>query len=145
MPSISLSITPFGPLIDVVIEVSQPRQQALTKAGKPIPPSITARLLIDTGASCTSIDAQIFQSLGLTPTGTMDIHTPSTGINPVQQNQYDVRIIIPHSAISRYFHAVPVLEANFQAQGIQGLLGRDILKECVLFYNGEIGLYTLSF
>lgn len=145
MPSISQNISPFGPLIDLIIEVSQPRQQALEKAGKPIPTGVTARLLIDTGASCTSIDSSVFSALALNPTGTIDIHTPSTGAVPVQQNQYDVRLIIPHISINRYFHAVPVVEANFQAQGIQGLLGRDILRECVFIYNGEIGVYTLSF
>jgi hypothetical protein len=32
-----------------------------------------------------------------------------------------------------------------QAQGIHALIGRDILMQCVLHYNGTTGTFTLAF
>lgn len=145
MPSVNLQISPAGPLVDVTIAVTDARAQALTNAKLPIPAPAQARLLIDTGASNTSLDQAIITSLGLQPTGTVQMHTPSTANAPVTCNQYDVRLSIPHPWLHRHFHAVPVLAADFSAQGLHGLLGRDLLASCVLIYNGEMGFYTLSF
>jgi hypothetical protein len=146
MPSISLQISPLGPLIDVQIGVSAPREAALKAAGQSVPNHIVARLLIDTGASGTSIDISIPPALGLTPSGLTSVHTPSTGNTPVLKNQFDVRLTIPHPGINRNFLAIPVIESDLlTSQGIHGLLGRDILSFCVLIYNGDTGLYTLSF
>jgi predicted aspartyl protease len=48
----------------------------LTLAGQPVPNPYAIRGLIDTGATCTSIDTQILQQLGIPSTGTTRIHTP---------------------------------------------------------------------
>ncbi|MCW5621004.1 MAG: hypothetical protein KIS79_07865 [Burkholderiales bacterium] len=43
------------------------------------------------------------------------------------------------------FEAIPVIESKLSGQGaIQGLIGRDILRECNFTYNGEAGFYILS-
>lgn len=146
MPSVNAQINPqFGPLIDVQIHVSEPRAHALTANNQVIPPAVSARLLIDTGASNTCIDPRLIAALGIAPTGSVPMHTPTTAGTPVHCDQYDIKLIIPHPVLSRVFGAVPVLASDFSAQGMQGLLGRDILAHCVFIANGEIGFYTLSF
>jgi hypothetical protein len=30
-------------------------------------------------------------------------------------------------------------------QGLQGLIGRDVLEHCLLHYNGSIGYFTLGY
>lgn len=146
MPSVNLNISQQGAMIDVLIEVSQQRKLAMQSAGLIAPIAVPCRLLIDTGASSTCLDSWIFKSLNINPIGTVEMHTPSTSVNNAHRcNQYDICLIVPHQAINRYFHTIPALESEFSHQGIDGLLGRDILESCLFIYNGELGIYTLSF
>jgi hypothetical protein len=126
------------------VGVSKPREDALTKAGQPVPPPVVARLLIDTGASGTVIDPAIVNQLNLSPTGLMTIHTPSTGVTPHQINQYDVSLVILHQILTRTFFALPIGECSLKSQGIDGLLGRDILTHCLFIYAGPDNAYILS-
>ena len=41
--------------------------------------------------------------------------------------------------------AMPVLETHLRSQGIDGLIGRDVLQKCNLVYNGQLNLFTLSY
>jgi hypothetical protein len=146
MPSVNLNILPLGAVIDVHIGVSGPRREALAQAHQPIPPPVACRLLIDTGASCTCVDEGVIQQLQLSPSGVVNIHTPSTSAHQTHAcQQYDISLILPHPAISRVFSAIPVIQSSFAHQGMDGLLGRDLLASCLLVYNGELGIYTLSF
>jgi hypothetical protein len=146
MLGVNAPIGALGPVLDVHVGVSSPRRRMLEAASLAVPPNQPCRLLIDTGASCTCVDKWVIQSLALTPSGSTEVHTPSTGAgNPHSCNQYDVSLIIPHSELSRIFHAIPVIESEFSHQGIDGLLGRDVLNRCLFIYNGELGVYTLAF
>src|ERR1700679_2633414 len=125
MPHLSLAISPRGPLLQFLIGVSGPRATALSAAGQPIPPHIPITGLIDTGASCTSIDPSILIQLGIPTSGTTTVHTPSTQANaPHPVNLYDISLVLAHPLITRTFQAVPVIEANLIHQGIQALIGR---------------------
>ncbi|WP_155518296.1 hypothetical protein [Ralstonia solanacearum] len=103
--------------------------------------------MIDTGASCTVVDAGLVAPLGLTPTGQMSAHTPSTNGVPHRCNQYDVQLIIPSGTGQPPFwiQAIAVMETNLAAGGISGLIGRDVLSRCVLVYSGSSNLYILSY
>lgn len=148
MPHISGTITPWGPLINVMISLSQPRLQALQQLGMPVPPPKVAKLVVDTGASMTAIDEAILTALNLTPTGTQSIHTPSTQGTPHQVNLYDVGIIIfgfPNMPPALVVGAHPVIDGNYKAQGIDGLLGRDILSMGRVIYGGPDSYFMISF
>jgi len=148
VPHLSGQVTPWGPLINVVVGVSGPRQQALVLASQPIPPGIVAKLVVDTGASLTSIDSTILAQLALPPTGQVAIHTPSTQGNPHSANQFDVSLVIFGTSANTLVYniaALPVIDGNFKAQGIDGLLGRDVLSACRLTYSGHDGMYLMSF
>jgi predicted aspartyl protease len=134
-----------GPLIDVLVGVSQPRRQAMQSAGLPIPQQIQMRALIDTGASGTCVDPCIIKSLGLTPSGSVPIHTPSTNGVALVYSQYDISLALHHAKGTYHFHSLPVIEASLTSQGIQALIGRDVLEECLFIYDGASGSYTLAF
>jgi predicted aspartyl protease len=137
-----------GPVLTVVIGVSVARADALVAAGESIPTGIRARALIDTGASCTCVDPSILGSLRLTPTGTVSVHTPSTGGAAHLAEQYDVSLIIPGAGthhVPLVISAVPVMAANLSLQGVDALIGRDVLRECILIYNGSSGTFTIAF
>jgi hypothetical protein len=40
---------------------------------------------------------------------------------------------------------VSVMEAALEGQGIQALIGRDILKNCLFVYDGKAGTFALAF
>jgi len=149
MPHFTLPITPAGPVMALYIGVSQAKRGVLTAAGLSIPPPILIKGLVDTGASGTCVDPAHIQQLGLTPTGTVPVLTPSTGATPHSANQYDVSIFIPgatqnHPVFS--LQNVAVLESHLTAgQGIDALIGRDILAHCLLNYDGASGLFTIAY
>lgn len=147
MPNLTIQLSPSGPLVEVSVGVSVPRRDALTKAGQAVPANVPARLLIDTGAGSTCLDPSVISALGLSPTGTIPIHTPSTCGVPHVCNQYDVLLIIIHPRLHKTWGAIPIIESQnlLATQGIHGLLGRDILAECHFIYNGEARFYTLCF
>jgi hypothetical protein len=148
---LSLIHRPFiddQPIITVLIGVSLPRRHALTVSGLPIPNLVTMRLLIDTGASCVALDQTAIASLGLVPTGRATVHTPSTdAAAPHFCNQYDVSLVLPAASerMPLLLEALPILEGAFRHQGIDGLLGRDVLAQCTLVYNAPVGSYTLAY
>lgn len=145
MPHITLQIGPSGPVLDLEIGVSQAREDALKKAGQPVPPPLRIRGLIDTGASCTCVDPLVLGRLQLTPTGKVAINTPSTGSVPHTADQYDVSLILMSSYLRLLFPAKSVVESHLSIQGIDALIGRDILEKCLLVYDGQAATFTLAF
>ena len=96
MPLIHRPLTDGAPLVSVLIGVSAPRRQALIASGLAVPDPVVMHLLIDTGASCVSLDQTAIAPLGLAPTGRATVHTPSTdAAAPHFCNQYDVSLILP--------------------------------------------------
>ena len=59
--------------------------------------------------------------------------------------QYDVALLLYHSDNSRIFGSHPVIATDFSQQGIGGLLGRDVLKSCLMVYDGAHGHFSLAF
>ena len=146
MPTIIIPITSEGAVVKVLVGISQPRVLALRAAGQTAPQPIPLRLLVDTGADMTSIQGGLLAPLGIAPTGSIQMYTPSTAGTPVQCNQYDVGIVY-HSAIpfSWPLAIVPIFECSSFMGTYQGLLGKDILNRCVLTYNSFGLTATISF
>jgi hypothetical protein len=146
VPHLTLPITPDGPLLDFLCGVSKPRADALQKARIPIPPPVSVKGLIDTGASITSIDPAVLKSIGVVSTGTVPVHTPSTKSScPHIANQFDVSIVLAHPLMTRTWRAVPVIESELAHAGIQALIGRDILEYCLMTYDGQAGTFAIGF
>jgi hypothetical protein len=142
-----LPISPDGPLLDILVGVSHPREEALKAASQPIPAPVPVRALIDTGASCSCLDSQIITRLALTPTGSIPGHTPSTGTTPYNFSQFDISLIIPLQSPTLIirFACVPIIAADLASQGLQALIGRDILRLSLFVYDGQEGIFTISF
>lgn len=146
MPHINIPFSSGAPILDLLIGVSNPRADALKKAGQPVPKAMTVRALIDTGARCTNIDPTILKALSVPSTGTVPCHTPSTKSGqPHIANQFDVSLVLIHPLLSRTFFAIPVIESELCHQGFQVLLGRDVLAFCLLTYDGQSQTATLAF
>ena len=119
----------------------------MTAAGLPVPQYVTGTFLLDTGASGTCVDPGLVAPLGLTPTGNVQMQTPSTAGTPVTCSLFDISMYIPGTGQTAGFmiEAIPVIEAGLRAQGIDGLLGRDVLDRCTFICNGSAGMFTLAY
>ncbi|MHB8409388.1 MAG: aspartyl protease family protein [Acidiferrobacterales bacterium] len=153
MPSLNLQISPLGPILQAFIAVSPPRQTVLQKAGQPVPPPQLGTFLVDTGASGTCVDPSLLVALGITPKGITSVQTPSTNGAAALCPVYDVQLIVipamqspPKTPISFMPHvrSISVIGAQLVHQGIHGLIGRDVLEQWLLIYNGQVGVFTLS-
>ena len=156
MPSINLPIDPAGgPILAAFLLASAPRIAALQRANQPAPPPQSGRFLVDTGASVTVVDPALIGPLGLTPKNFMLVATPTTGTTPPLRPVYDVQIILPPSFTPRsaqlgpsgvmpHMRALSVVATDMRPQGIDGLIGRDVLENVLLIYNGHTGTYTLA-
>lgn len=62
-------------------------------------------------------------------------------------NLFDVMLFIPGNSQGggHLIDALPIVETQLSSQGIDGLLGRDVLNNCMLIFNGSGGFYTLSY
>ncbi len=145
MPHVTLQLSPSGPVLDLLVGVSLPRAEALRRAGRHAPPPVSVRGLIDTGASGTCVDPACLQKLELQATGAVPIHTPSTGETPHWCDQFDVSVALLHPRLQMTIRALPVLASPLAYQGLQVLLGRDVLAQCLLVYDGPTGLFSLAF
>ncbi|MFN0053921.1 MAG: retropepsin-like aspartic protease [Planctomycetales bacterium] len=146
MPILTLPITADGPIVQVLVGISWPRRKAMKAANLAVPNPEVGRFLIDTGATSTCIDPRIIQSLGIPPSGSISIQTPSTNSTPHQCSLFDVSLgmAMPGNAIHVFATTLPVVECQLTSQGIDGLLGRDILDKCLLTYNGAGKLFILA-
>jgi hypothetical protein len=148
MPHFTLQISPQGPVVDAGIMIGTARQQALQDAGQDVPAPQMIRALIDTGASISGVDPTVLTALGLTQTGEAEIHTPSTRGVAVTTPTYDVRIaIIAGRAGDLHFisETIQVTATDLSPQGFQTLIGTDVLRSCILHYNGADGHFTLAY
>jgi hypothetical protein len=148
MPHFSLNLDLSGPVVNAGVSVSEGRLHALMAANEPIPQMQIIRALIDTGASFTSVDPSVLAALNLTPTGTIDIVTPSTGQGTHTADTYDVDFKIGAGPNDTPLSISNLRIAScdlFLKQGIHALIGRDILQRCIFIYNGAISMFSLSF
>ena len=148
MPHFTRPLEASGPVVNAGVIVSEGRLQALTTANEPIPQMQYISALIDTGASFTSLDPAVLTALNLTPTGTIEIVTPSTGQGTHTADTYDVDIRIGAGPDDTPLSISNLRVAScdlFLKQGIHALIGRDILKRCILIYNGSMNQFSVSF
>jgi hypothetical protein len=73
--------------------------------------------------------------------------TASTGAKPHTCNQYDVFLMLinPKGTLLYVAQSMPVFEMPLAAQGIEALIGRDVLAAGILIYNGATKSFTLSY
>jgi predicted aspartyl protease len=138
-------------VVNATVYVSEGRRLALLAQNLPIPLPRMIRALVDTGASFTSVEPAVLGvlGLGLTPTGTIDIVTPSTGQGVHTADTYDVDFVIAGAHQQEPPLILPNLRVAacdlFLRQGIHALIGRDILERCILVYNGSQSTFSLAF
>ncbi len=142
MPSFTTALADLavsGPLVQLVVGPSTSLIQSIGPQTAPAQQRLLG--IVDTGASSTVLSAAMIAQLGIQPVGVIAVHTPST-TTAVICHQYQVNIYFPQSAT---VEDVLAIEAPMGDQGIQCLIGRDILRHGVLIYIGYSNQFTLAF
>jgi hypothetical protein len=148
MPYLTGRILPGGAIIDVFVGVGKRRESLLLKHGFAVPEPVHVRVLIDTGASVSGFAPRVFQALDLTPVAKNPVLTPSTPAHqPHLGDFYDVWLSIVAEGTSHPFLDSRVMAADcwLPGEGIEGLIGRDILDHCFFQYVGKDRTFTLAF
>jgi hypothetical protein len=95
--------------------------------------------LIDTGASISAIDEDIAQALKIPVIDQGKMSSASHDSHPC--NLYPVQFTIGNVLVVQ----VPrTMGAKLKSKGFIAIIGRDILQNCMLVYNGGMGTITLS-
>ncbi len=143
-----------GPLVVATWSVPESLEKALINAGKPVPDPVSGHMLVDTGATRTSIAKEVAEKqLGLRPTsvartyGAGGLHE-----NPCYLARFQLEIMDGSrghaTGIARESVVMGIPElgnhptaAEFHGKPIRliGLLGRDFLRHATLTYDGDAG------
>ena len=135
-----IALTQRGPVLQVTLGVEQTIAQQLLAQGIKLPEPISGLALIDTGATSTCIDETVAKQLKLPVVDVVTISSASH--SKTEQNVYPVLIEVVGLPIK--FNTLRAIGVSLANQGLQVLIGRDLLQLCTLFYNGMIGSFTLS-
>jgi len=127
-----------GPILQVSLTIEQNAGKGLVAQGKTVPTPRSGLALIDTGASNTCVDEQTAKDLGLPVIDVANMQSASHEKHSC--NVYPVQIITPIVTLN----APRAMGAALASQGLLVLVGRDVLQNCNLFYNGPAGQFTLS-
>jgi hypothetical protein len=136
-----------GPLIQIQIEIPAALAAIMQAANQPIPAPVDGMALIDTGATITSIHAPILTGLGINPVGVANVGTAG---GPQQQSTYPARFSFPGTPLPG-FEMAQVIGCDLTGQTVLNqrqliaLIGRDVLANAILVYNGSAGMFSLSF
>ena len=134
-----------GPFIEIKVMATRQRVEVLKSLNLPYPGPATIRALIDTGASSSALDEGIVGRLKLTPTGSVSVHTPSTGPTHDTCDQYDVTVVLGENAPDPKTFTVGVLGSRFASEGFFALIGWDILSQCILTCDGPSRSFSLEY
>ncbi|MBI3823744.1 MAG: retroviral-like aspartic protease [Planctomycetes bacterium] len=122
------------------------RDLRLAQRAVPVRQEVTA--LIDTGAEITCVDPRLIEELGLPFEGAVVANVPALE-DTTFAFQYDASVKILHPSGLDANHLIvtdmPVMELPLNVLGYQVLIGRDVLKHCMLLYNGLRERFTLKY
>jgi predicted aspartyl protease len=144
MPRIQRLIDADGAVINVGVEIGTIDAADLRSRGLAVPAPFQTTGLIDTGASRTVFHPQVIKYLGLTPRGYADVETAGVaGPVVIKVRLYDVRITLGSYSFPQFpIQAAQVVPAT---SGVLVIVGRDTLKDCTLFFDGQNKLFSLWF
>jgi hypothetical protein len=135
-----------GAVVELLIGVNEARREVLLRSGFPVPARVRVLAQIDTGTEFSAVDSSILARLDVRPIDSILVRTPDTTTEPRAFQQYAVSIALASDTLEMFLTSVEVLGCAFAPdEGIQAMLGRDVLEHCLFFYDGPRRTFSLAF
>lgn len=145
MPIISGRVTEqHGAAVFVKVMQSPQLVAAIKKLGLRYTTPTSVLAILDTGASCSALDGIVVAAMALQYHGPAEIHTPSTGSGVEHRDTFDASLVLGETESTPLTTTVPVISCEFASRGFYALIGRDILRRCVLTYDGPGNTFQLE-
>jgi hypothetical protein len=147
MPQLTLPITEHGAIVEIRIGVIEACRKKIEALGLPPPKVATIRAQIDTGASGSAISRTVLDDLAIKPINRVKVVVPSEDDQPREFEAFPVSILLSHPDLELYLPVYDnIIGCYFSTrEPFQALLGRDVLRHCLLIYNGETESFTFAF
>lgn len=146
MPLATLALGAEGAIVELLVGVNVPRLKNLQRNNMPVPSRQRIPVQIDTGAETTAIDASVLALLGVGPTEILPMLTPSPTGGTQTFRRFPVSLALARGDFEMLLSSVEVTECVFEPnESIRGLLGRDVLQHCFLFYDGPKGSFSFAY
>lgn len=131
----------MGPTLPVAISLSPVHARLLTEAGQPVPSAITGLAIIDTGAATCLVDEAAMRALGIPVFGRTP-HVGATGSADLPT--YPASLSFPGTALPSVTF-FDFAATHLSQLGLIALIGRNVLANFVLVYNGPGGHVTVAY
>jgi hypothetical protein len=146
MPHFTLTCTPDGYELTVVIGLTGAGTAKLVASGSPLPRPVQIRGVIDSGSDVSCISSRIVAQLGLL---LFAQDTTQTAAGPASVNLYEASLSLPRPGITPpslllILPQLVVMELPNLSTGIEALVGRDVLAHLLFFSDGPRGEFTLA-
>lgn len=127
-----------GAIMPVQIGIPTALAKQMEAQGQTPPPPEEISAMVDTGASITAINVAVAQRLGLPTTGSIQIGG-ATGV--ADQPLYAALFRIPDPFVE--WDPMTIAGANLSGTPFDILIGRNILCNMTLSYDGKSGRFSL--
>jgi len=146
VPHLTAQFNASGPILDILIGVSDPRRRLLLANGIDVPPAQRLSLILDTGAETTMVNEQFMRTLALPVRGQRDILTATSDERPTACNTYDVSLQISTYGDPPFtLPALEVIGRPLFNHSIDGMVGRDVLSRLKLTIDGPRRTFRLDY
>jgi hypothetical protein len=149
MNTLRIPVRPEGALVEIAVGLAYPDVRIQRQAGRPVPDPVPVLALIDTGAQATAVDPAALTAvigLGIQPTRFVFVNLSGAGTQP--SAEYAVGLAVgPTATGKKPIFAVRsqlVIAQDLAPLGYQAIIGRDLLAQCLLIYDGPGNSVTLG-
>lgn len=137
------ALAQLGPILHVSISPTPDYIAALGEQPEGVPDPVTGIALIDTGATKTAVDEKVCKHLRLPAVGVVRM---SHAAGSEMRNVYAIQMTFPGTPLpSMVLTSASSVDLSGGGQPYILLIGRDILQNLKMTYNGPRGRLELAF
>jgi hypothetical protein len=134
-------------LVDVIVAAGAATLQGLRAAGRPIPPPVFVKGVVDTASTITAVTPKILQWVGAQPVQQSSTTTQGVG-GQVAVQLHTANVVITDRRVpgSPWFVVGELVVMTWAGDPPnEVIIGMDVLLTCTMLLDGPAGSFTLTF